>query len=105
MEKEEGGDGASDRPIHLKCQLQLIRDVTLIMIARYNGDPERIQLKKGTNLTLVNDRQIFCATDKGCGNGPLVRIDETKGIEILEKYVGRSVIIPARFLKIHPNEL
>ncbi len=104
MGKEEEFNPA-ERSIPLKCQLQLIHDVTLILIARYNDDPERIQLKKGTNLTLVNDRQIFCATDRGCGNGPLVRIDETKGIEIPDKYIGRSIIIPARFLKLHPNVL
>lgn len=104
MGKEEEFNPA-ERSIHLKCQLQLARDVTLILIARYNDESEKIQLKKGTNLTLANDQQIFCATDKGCGNGPLVRIDETKGIEIPEKYVGRSVVIPARFLKLHPNVL
>lgn len=94
-----------ERPIYLKCQLQLARDVVLIFIARYNDEPEKISLKKGTNLTLIDDRQMFCATDKGCGNGPLVRIDETRGIEVEAKFIGRSVVIPARFLKIHPNVL
>lgn len=94
-----------ERAIHLKCQLQLAMDVILIIIQRYNDEPEKVELKKGTNLTLINDQQMFCATDQGCGNGPLVRIDETHGIKIEERYIGRSVIIPARFLILHPNVL
>ena len=66
---------SSERPIHLKCQLQLKRDVTLILVPEYNAEPEKIRLKKGTSFTLIDDRQMFCATDHGCGNGPLVKID------------------------------
>lgn len=95
----------ADRQIHLKCQLQLRRDVALILVPRYGDDPKKMELKKGTNLTLLDDQQLFCATDQGCGNGPLVRIDESKDIETEKKYIGRSVVIPARFLKLHPNML
>ena len=95
----------NERQIHLKCQLQLKMDVILILILRYGENPERVELKKGTNLTLINDQQIFCATDQGCGNGPLVRVDETRELEMQKEYVGRLVVVPAIFLKLHPNVL
>jgi|GEM_PF-6487436 len=95
----------AERSIHLKCQLILNEDVILIFIRNYNDNPEEMKLKKGTNLTLINDQQMFCATDRGCGNGPLVRIDETNNAEFDNRYVGRCVIIPARFLSLHPNVL
>lgn len=97
-----------ERSIHLMCQLQLSRDITLISIPRYGENPKKIQLKSGTNLSLIDDCQMFCATEEGCGNGPLVRIDETKvnGAEInTEHLIGRSVVIPTRFLSLHPNVL
>ena len=96
-----------ERSIHLMCQLQLYCDVTLISIPRYGENPRKISLKAGTNLSLIDDCQMFCATEEGCGNGPLVRVDETKidGSEINPGNIGRSVVIPARFLKLHPNVL
>ncbi|MBU6141636.1 hypothetical protein KGO95_00770 [Patescibacteria group bacterium] len=102
----------AERTIHLTCQLQLIQDVTLVLIARYGDDPERVELKAGLGLTLVDDRQMFCAVEDKCSSsgcrcdsGPLVRIDESKGVEIDRRYIGRAVVIPARLLTLHPNVL
>ena len=94
-----------ERSIHLFCQLQLMRDVTLILILRYNDNPEIIELQKGTWLTLIDDRQMFCATSEGCGSGPAVRIDPTKGIDIPIQHLGRILVIPACCIELHPNVL
>lgn len=95
----------AERTIHLMCQLRLVQDITLVLVAKYGGEPERIPLKEGTNLSLIDDRQMFCATEEGCGNGPLVRIDETREVDNDHRYIGRNVVIPARFLRLHPNVL
>jgi len=87
------------------CALQLIRAVTVIRISRSNADPEYIRLPKGTNVTLVDDRQVFCANDRWGGSGPAVKIDENKGLEILPQHIGKVIVVPARFLKLHPNVL
>lgn len=95
----------TERSIHIMCQLRLCQDVTLILIPRYGDDPKTIHLKNGTDLSLMDDRQMFCATEEGCGNGPLVRIEETKGVDVGREHIGRTVVIPARFLQIHPNAM
>ncbi len=98
----------SERSIYLNCQLKLVQDLILVLMPRYGADPIKIPLKAGTNLTLVDDRQMFCATEEGCGNGPLVRVDETPvaGQEINEqRCIGQAYLIPARFLAIHPDVL
>lgn len=94
-----------EHSIHLMCQLRLCQDITLILIPKYGDDPKKIHLKNGTDLSLIDDRQMFCATEEGCGTGPLVRIEETKGVEVDRVHIGRSVVIPARFLNLHPNAL
>ena len=93
------------RMIHLKCLLQVTRNVTVIEILRYNDEPTYIKVPKGTRATLIDDRQGFCANDRWGGSGPTVRIEETKGVGLPDKYIGRLVIIPSRFLKIHPQAL
>jgi hypothetical protein len=95
----------AERAIYLSCHLQISKDVTLILIRTYGDEPEKIPLKKGTSVTLIEDRQLFCATDKGCGNGPLVRIEETRGIDVPDRYIKKLVVVPARFLKLHPSVL
>lgn len=94
-----------ERQIHLMCQLQLECDVTLVVVPHLGANPEEIALMAGLDLTLVDDAQIFCATKEGCGNGPLVRIDGPASLVSEKRYLGKSVVIPARFLKLHPNVL
>lgn len=94
-----------DMPIYQKCLLLVIQDIIVVEIREYNGDPERIPLKKGTNVMLIDGRPTFCATDKICGMGPLVKIVETKGVDIPDRFIGRTVVVPARCLKLHPNVL
>ncbi len=94
-----------DTPIYSKCLLLVTQDLTVVEIRRYNEDPERIPLKKGTIVMLIDGRPTFCATEKICGMGPLVKITETRGLEIPDRYIGRTVVIPARCLKLHPNVL
>ncbi len=101
--KEE--DFSAERVIHLKCHLQISKDITLILLRKYGEEPEMVHLKKGTSVTLISDCQLFCATDKGCGNGPVVRIEETSGIDVPSRYIKKHVVIPARFLKLHPSVL
>lgn len=94
-----------DLPIYRKCLLLVTQDLVIVEVREYNKDPERIPVKKGTHVVLVDGRPTFCATEKICGMGPLVKIVETRGVEIPDRYIGRTVVVPARCLKLHPDVL
>ncbi|NCN53168.1 hypothetical protein GW950_01750 [Candidatus Wolfebacteria bacterium] len=94
-----------DCSIYDKCHIILKEDIVILEVREYNSEPEKILLKKGTSFTLVDRRSTLCATEKGLGYGPLLKIAETRGIEIESRYVGRSIVVPTEFLALHPNVL
>ncbi|MBI3046627.1 MAG: hypothetical protein HYY86_03785 [Candidatus Harrisonbacteria bacterium] len=96
----------SERNLRLKMLLEIKRDVTLLIFtANYNDDPTKIKLKKGTKVTLLDDNPSICATTERLATGPSVKIEETKGVEVEERFIGKEVTVPAQCLRIHPQEL
>jgi|SRR3989338_9739746 len=96
----------SERNLRLKMLLEVKKDVTLLVFtADYNDDPAKIKLKKGTKVTLLDDNPSICATTERLATGPSVKIEETKGVEIEEIFIGKEITVPAQCLRIHSQEL
>jgi len=94
-----------DRNIYLRCHLRIKKDITLIELSEHNGEPRYVSLKKGTSVSLIDDRIALCGTTDGCANGPRVRIEETSGVEVPSEYIGGILTLPSDCLELHPNVL
>ena len=86
--------------------LQIKEDVTLVIFPPNEIDtPVKVSLKKGLRVTLWNEELSICATAEQLAFGPNVKIEETKGVDMEERWIGKVFTVPAQFLCVHPQEL
>ena len=95
-----------ERNLRRKMLLRIKKSVTLVIFRPgYDSKPHKILLPKGLKVTLIDDTPSTCATTTRIATGPDVRIEETKGVDMENRWIGKAVTVPAQHLEIHPQEL
>ncbi len=95
-----------DRVIYLKCPHILLQDITLCEIRNSGENPKYILVPKGTVVTLEDDRIVPCRTKEGGrSSGSLYKITETRGVEIEDRFIGRTVVIPDMYVDVREDVL
>ena len=100
------GNEACERNLRVKMRLQVKKSVTLVIFRQSHIEKSvKIYLPKGLDVTLINETPSTCATTERIATGPTVKVEETRGVNMEDRWIGKALTVPAQHLRIHPDEL